>query len=401
MYTAYSINHISFHPDFLDKYVTIAALLFCTITVIACRGETDSHTQAEGVFGDLVSEVDSTKPLYQVVIEHEMTINQLDEPHIQNLWTIITDDDGNIYWQDNRIAKLHQYSPTGDYMHSFGGKGRGPGEFEYLESSSISDDAIIMLDFFSQIVHVFNRHTGDLIQSGTLERENAMDALSPIHQVLAVTDTTFIGIPEFNRHADQDSLSLIQHAISGKILANRLITYPPGDALESRSGGVSRRTPTLFTAKSEVALLPDGGFVHSYAAEPIFHIYDEIGVIQRSISLNIEPVEITRNHLDRAIENSHSMIDLASAVRNADWIPEFWPYWNNFHVDGHGNLWIEMNINPPDDREWWVVSQDGELLAKAQFSDNGTLRHIGKDDLYRTYYEDGVHELRRYRMRLE
>ncbi len=345
--------------------------------------------------------VDGSLPSRSIELYYEVSINQLDEPHIQLLYAIMTDDDGNIYWQDNRVTKLHQYSPEGDYIRSFGGKGRGPGEFEYLESSSISGDAVIMLDLFSQLVHVFNRHTGDLMQSGTLEREIEMALFAPIHQVLAESDTTFIGIPQYSTRLEPDSISLHRYTVSGRLMDDRLIRYPAGDALESSSGGVSRRSPTSFTAKSEIALLPGGGFVHSYAAEPIFYIYDMNGDLRQSIYLETEPVKLTREHIDRLIEKSHPMIDLASAVRDADRVPDFWPFWINFHVDKNGHLWIEMNIDPPDEQEWWVVSQDGDLLAKTQFSDKGTLWHVGNDDLYLNIYEEGIHELKRYRMRME
>ncbi|REL33501.1 hypothetical protein DYD21_12085 [Rhodohalobacter sp. SW132] len=342
-----------------------------------------------------------TEPLYHLKLEQNLSINQLDEPYIQLLYAIMTDDDGNIYWQDNQVTKLHQYSPEGEHIRSFGGEGRGPGEFEYLESSSISGDAVIMLDLFSQLVHVFNRHTGDLMQSGTLERENEMAVFAPIHQVLAETDTTFIGIPQYSTRIEQDSISLHRYTISGRWMDDRLIRYPAGDALESSSGGVSRRSPTSFTAKSEIALLPGGGFVHSYAAEPIFYIYDMNGDLRQSIYLETEPVKLTGEHIDRLIEKSHPMIDLASAVRDADSVPDFWPFWNDFLTDDNGHLWIEININPPDEREWWVVSQDGDLLAKTQFSDKGTLWLVGKDDLYFNYYEEGIYELKRYRLRME
>lgn len=352
--------------------------------------------------GDHLTEVDLSEPLYQLVLDHQMTINQLNEPHIQFFREIYVDGDGNVYLQDNMIAKLHQYSPAGEYFHSFGNLGKGPGEFEYLESSSISGDAIIMLDLFSQLVHVFNRHTGDLLHSGILERENIRDAYSPIHRILADTDTTFVGIPQISslRDAEKDSISMHRYATSGEILDYRLLTYPSGEALESESGGVSRRSPTTFTAKSEIFLFPGGGFIHSFAADPVFNIYDSSGDLTRSILLDFEPAKLTREHIATVIENSHPLIDLESAVRDADHIPDHWPVWNRYFVSGDGNLWVEMITNPPHETEWWIISQDGVLLAKESFEEVGYVRYATAENIYTTTFEDEIHEVHRYSLEM-
>jgi len=379
------------------NYIYIALILFA---LTACTGETGSEIDENRISGDDHIVVTATEPEYQIVLEHQVTINQLNEPHIQNFWTLYTDDDGNIYWQDNRIAKLHQYSPEGEYVRSFGEKGKGPGEFEYLESSSISGDAIIMLDWFSQLVHIFNRHSGKLLKSGTLERINTRDLYSLIHRILADTDSTFIGIPEYNSWSSKDSLSLQRYTTSGKLLADRLITVPFGDALESRSGGVSRRTPASFNAKSEVALLPDGGFVHSYAADPVFNVYDSAGNRTQSIIIDFQPVELTRAHIDTLIKKSHPMIDLGTAVIDADQIPDRWPVWSQYFVSGDGNLWVEMFTNPPQVTEWWVISQEGVLLAKESFSDFGYVRYAAAENIYLTTFEDQIHKIHRYSLEM-
>jgi hypothetical protein len=384
------------------KHYRFVALLLFAVTVFACTGGNGTYTQEDGSSGVDTIEVDSSESLHKMVLEHQMTINQLNEPHIQNFWGIYVDDDGNIYWQDNRIAKLHQYSPSGEYLHSFGDVGKGPGEFRYLESSSISGDAIIMLDAFSQIVHVFNRHTGNLLQSGVLERENVRDKYSPVHRILAETDTTFIGIPQqsaFSK-AGKESISLHRYATSGKILDYRLLTYRSGEALESESGGVYRRTPVSFTAKSEIFLIPGGGVIHSFAAEPMFNIYDSSGDITRSISLDFNPVKLTREHIDTVIQNSHPMIDLESAVREADHIPDRWPVWSEYFISGDGNLWVKMNTNPPHETEWWIISLDGVLLAKETFGELGSVHYANAENVYFSTFVEEIHQVHRYSLEM-
>ncbi|MEX2437501.1 MAG: hypothetical protein WD509_02905 [Candidatus Paceibacterota bacterium] len=179
------------------------------------------------------------------------------------------------------------------------------------------------------------------------------------------------------------------------------MNYPVPNFLGGDRGSGSYRSYPLFTAKSEVKLLPTAGFVHSHAEKPFFKFFDVDGNYQSAIYIEFDIVELTPEHIDYAIENSNPMIDLESSVKNAKEIPNYWPVWEDYAIDENGYIWVKMNINLPHEREWWVFTQTGELLIQDSLEELDQIRHIGSDYLFSSYKVDGVTELRRFKYSIE
>ncbi|MEX2437502.1 MAG: 6-bladed beta-propeller [Candidatus Paceibacterota bacterium] len=159
----------------------------------------------------------NTNPSYELQIELDLTISQLDEMHIQGLWDVHTDIEGNFYWQDNTISKIHKYSLDGDYIRSFGGKGKGPGEFESFNSSTVYSNSLTGLDYFTQRIQTFDIHTGDLTSTAILEFDESISLFSQTAQIFQESDSTIIGIANHSISFKGDSLSISRYALNGEL----------------------------------------------------------------------------------------------------------------------------------------------------------------------------------------
>ncbi len=98
---------------------------------------------------------------YQFTVAGELEFG--DTGYLVNPLSAATDSKGNIFISDHDGRQVHKYSPDGDYMRSFGGMGRGPGEFNRIAEIAIDGkDRLLVLDRFQFKVARFNTETGNI-----------------------------------------------------------------------------------------------------------------------------------------------------------------------------------------------------------------------------------------------
>jgi hypothetical protein len=339
---------------------------------------------------------------YTLHLEENLYLNQLHEDHTQFLWALYADQNRNMYWADHQISKIHQYSPDGTFVRSIGRKGQGPGELDHMSWSTIHNNRLLVFEYGPQRVHTFDTDTGEFVESFSIEQPPVPGILSRSSRLLVPNDSTILGIPNFimgpREHYD-DSLTVFLYGKDGRLINPEFFRFRKPGALEGTRSGGRFSAGASFTANSDIAVLPgDGSFVYSHASKPLFTFYDSAGDYQKAFYLKLDPIPLTREQINYAIENSNPMIDLGSAVQHARSIPGTWPYWQSFFVSDDGNLWVSVFSDPPYGRELWVISPDGSLLARKKFEREGGIRFVDSDYLYTTSRPDGIFEIRRYKV---
>jgi hypothetical protein len=77
--------------------------------------------------------------------------------------SVVTDSNGRIFVSDHRGRTIHMYTPEGAYLKSFGGPGKGPGEFNRLTEIAMDEkDRLLVLDRFQFKAARFKTDTGDI-----------------------------------------------------------------------------------------------------------------------------------------------------------------------------------------------------------------------------------------------
>jgi len=83
--------------------------------------------------------------------------------YLHNPRSAATDSKGNIFISDHVGRLIQMYSPEGEYIKSFGGQGRGPGEFNRITEIAIDEnDRLLVLDRFQFKVSRFDVESGDI-----------------------------------------------------------------------------------------------------------------------------------------------------------------------------------------------------------------------------------------------
>jgi len=378
-------------------------LFLCLISIcilIGCSGAPDIEIPEEIASLENLKTIKPGDALYTLQLQENLYLNQLDEEHTQHLWALYSDQNRNFYWADHYILQIHQYSPEGTYIRSFGEKGQGPGEFDHISRSTVYKNRLYVFEYGPQKVHLFDTETGDFVKSFIIEQSSDPAIFSRTEELLVQSDSTMFGIQNNfigPQGGQDDNMTVSLFRTDGRLMNHEYFRYRKPAALEGKRGSVRFSSRGKFTADSEIALLPDGqGFIYSHASDPVFYFYDSDGDYQKAFYLALNPIPLTREQINYEIEDSHPMIDLGAAVQNAESIPDTWPFWQTFFVSDDGNLWVIIFTDPPYGRELWIISPDGNLLAQEQFELQESIQFVDSDYLYTTYRPDGIYEVRRY-----
>lgn len=91
----------------------------------------------------------------------------------QRILNVVRFADGAVFVADGGSQEIRGFSATGEHLVTFGGRGGGPGEFNFLgDVFAVGEDSIGALDTFVRTVKVFDR-------SGAFGRSFRLAALAP------------------------------------------------------------------------------------------------------------------------------------------------------------------------------------------------------------------------------
>ena len=124
----------------------------------------------------LLSEVGIAQPQNgSITWEKEMSIGLEygpDEPFLQVPGFIATDRQQRIYISDRKALDVKVYSPAGEYLHSIGNSGRGPGEFNEIRTMTMvereGEQRILVLDRKNARLTEFDL-SGEVIETSRID----------------------------------------------------------------------------------------------------------------------------------------------------------------------------------------------------------------------------------------
>lgn len=130
----------------------------------------------------------------EIEIEYLFTVGETigfgEEGYLISPFSLVTDQNGRIYVSEHEERQIHQYTANGEYIRSFGGPGRGPGEFNEISEIAIdSENRLLAMDRFQFKVSRFNTESGDI-------EEHMFEDMSQINMSTLITlpDDRFAGV---------------------------------------------------------------------------------------------------------------------------------------------------------------------------------------------------------------
>lgn len=328
------------------------------------------------------------------------------------------DDDGFFYVADTRDGRIVVFDPEGQYSHSFGQKGSGPGEFRQIEIQSIQNGMVSIWDFAQRRTTRFYTD-GRLHDVTPLPISTARQILGLFHlpneRLLVLTLDTPV---EEDRWEYEKS-----HATCFSSLRDSLWSLDFG-WVKSRflstesADGIEYQWPAWYHYGPRPWCTYDfqGRIYYTDGIESVVDIYDLNGNHVLQIQLGLKPENPTSNDEDRARSFLRTQAEQSADTPGQDrWksdlnkirLPGQKALWQGINVDDTGYIWLvksEHRYAIMDDTiptfSYFIISPEGEYLGKTQRFKDGRIRiSRGHMLLIRSDRESGERSLLVYAIR--
>lgn len=355
--------------------IIIPALLTAVLLLSACSSESD--------------EDESLFPYPDPVTLSEVGfVSDAGEQLFGSPGSVLPLSSGEFIVADNQSLLLHLFDRDLSYLHTFGGRGNGPGEFQRFNDISVRESTVTVYDGSRSIISNIKAEEGRLILAGT-------------------HDFTYTGHPDhpgamFWRFAEGENGNHIALYYDFNIMSedqpryNRIVLFPYDENYQPASedpAAVFQYSAELNANDNIVLSVPfirrglisslEGKILYALNDEPVINLYDQSGNHIESIDLPDTSTELTREEKTEAYDQRYANSPDPDRFRSdvMKHIPDKRPVLRSLTTDADQRIWVRIYTNDevPD---WLVFDQDGNPIKQLSLPDGYTFRNASGNRVF-------------------
>lgn len=300
----------------------------------------------------------------------------VDDWGIGEMGTLVVDNKGRIFvaeggFRSNRQT-IHIFSPEGRHITTIGREGKGPGEFLKLSKLQILNDRLFAYDYSLKRINIFSLSTLDHEMTVILDPDswNKIEELKgtsphPAHFFVKNDGSMLLGFTDplrpdnvNDRYRRYYRVDFEGNISSEKILQVKDVGFYPGSGIPPPQLADS---PTVAYSRNEVTTISDSGYIYTaWTNQFLVKIYSPEGKYLRSIYYPYRKSKLDWNAVRERYK--HVGVRFLQGMRNKE-IPETWPAIHYMIIDDENRLWVATITNDKDRYHWWVLDQNGQLIA--------------------------------------
>jgi hypothetical protein len=308
--------------------------------------------------------------------------------------------------------EIRFFDASGKYLHSVGGEGGGPGEFQALSwMRALPGDTLVAYDSRQPRLTTFDPQ-GTLVGSTNLELKAAKGYPSPVGQFadgsLFVQLGQAYGPGEVKSGVVRDSVGYFRYSTAGALL-NPVVHLRGSEAFVESDEKSMSVSGLIFGRSSLHALAGTRVFAADNDTYEI-GVYGMDGKLVELIRRRAEPRPVTRADFDAILQKrmesmGNSSFNSSLRQRFTDMmakmpVPSTLPAFSNLKVDSEGSLWVQEYPAPAAvGTEWTVFDPEGRMLGNVSMPDQFRPMQIGRDFVLGVWKNDlDVEHVRMYRL---
>lgn len=343
-------------------------------------------------------------PEFMLNLQETARITDTDDVILGRINGVRVDDSGRIFISDDSEKRINVYNSEGEFVTSMGRSGKGPGEFEYISNLSLNESHAFAMDFGIRRINVFSLETlGFDFSIPMLKEGHQISELERYYPssfyLLESGEILVLYSQPFGRMDDESEQRynrIYKVDQQGNIQPDQVLEVEPNEPLVYRTDNSVTVFGIPFGAKQNFSITADQKIAVNRSDQFLFKMYDESGNYERAFYHPFSPKELTRERAMNQFDNEN----YRRAVRNYD-LPESWPAINGFVTDDEGRFWVSTIVDDEDVYEWWILSSNGELLAKQIWPRSTSVQEVKNGYLYTREENDmGLIEIVKYRLSL-
>ncbi len=380
--------------------IFLLSIFIVLLILISCSKESKPYASIEVI--DSVEYVHNPNtphfPNKTVKFEEELSIGGEDEKGnviLFNAWDFTVDVNENIYISEGHSIKV--FDSHGNYLHSIGRKGQGPGEFQWIMSFSfLPDGRLFVMDFRSLRTSIF-------YSSGQFLDSHQWKQNLYLNQILLTTNKSYIlEVTIFGGPTRERKISVNEYDFKGNLV--RSLGEFVSQKRKAHDEGIYS-VPIPESPKSIFAGdMTHHCIYHCLNNEYLIEVYDQQTAKPiRKIDRPYEPVPFTSKDKEvfLARYENHRIEIMRKLAREVDF-PSVKSVTSRLFTDDEGNLWVKTNEAREDSDN---TSTAYDIFNKKGIYDTRVWSDLEpavilKGKMYRihTDEETGLRYLKRYRM---
>jgi len=277
---------------------------------------------------------------------------------------------GSLFIASTTEHCIYRYSPEGKFIGRYGQEGRGPGDLHFPGDLSVLDGRYLVIGEYatSRRVSLFDLE-GNFVK---LLKTNRSAFTTVALRDKKIAFTTYEYGPMKNGIQEFTTIIIIKDVETGEEAA--IDEYRTQRKFIRSGGGGSY----MVMGSGEMILTPtkDGNLLVGVTVSDELKIYSPQGKLLRSFQLRMEPVQVTRNYIQRYKDSRiqdmkdrgvrQSLIDAIEKTPYEDMFGKYLPHFKEVLVDSEGNILICKITDCIGDcnEVFQVYSSEGEYICE-------------------------------------
>ncbi|NGP87729.1 6-bladed beta-propeller [Fodinibius halophilus] len=333
------------------------------------------------------------------------------------LESIEVDTSGRVFIADNDATKIHVFDPAGNYLKSLGRKGSGPGEFQSITNTQIGSSSLYVFDFRGFRTTVYSLDSLKVIESNSVKSSVNQDEFDEINgwlrwRLLIRNNGTYLagfrkqrmdaraGSPNSNLDKDRPKKYYFMDKESNITSDEVFEVKKSREILTTRveDRHLSNFRPLPFLGRTVIRISDDNHIYTTWTDDFLIKVYGPDGNYQRAIYYPFQKRPIKREELLGTVDKDDWNRGL---VEHAE-LPKTWPAIHSIVVDDRNRLWVSTIIPEDGMREWRVMENTGELIAKFRWPKSRSIKTVKNGYAYVcvTDEEMGQQRIVKYRIQM-
>jgi len=321
---------------------------------------------------------------------------------LENNAGFAVDDTGHIFYANWQSRTIDEFS--GDSLvQQMGRKGKGPGEFQYIEGICVRGHKLYVMDGGLLRISVFDTRRGKLSKTINLKKLSSPTKHGAMPGGINVTygnQPEFIldyTIPYSPGTSDiKRTQKFVLMNASGKVLKNPVIKVPADQRYVNDTGSSIMVGPLPFGRKAVVRLSPDNHFYYGWTDSLAIQVYAMDGTLKGTIRHPVKKQKVTHTDIDTVLNRFGK--NYRKQLRNAHFAKTF-PAFENLLIDSGGRLWVKTHTTDMSVVQWLILNKKGKKEGSVYLPADLSVKKIRHGYLYATRNaSNGVPLIVRYKI---
>lgn len=317
---------------------------------------------------------------------------------------VVANDKGYIFVADYENTHIRVFSPEGDSLATFGRKGEGPGEFQFLSDVDISERGLAVFDRRRRRITVFGDRPPfevvSTVELPVIDQATPGPLLSSTAAGFLMTYSTGFGSIEQNGIQLGPDRRVTRIDTAGETMEDSLLVVPGSQTLMRREGNRIMFAMMPFSRGPKFAVGPSGTLYYGRTDSLLVESFTPNGEHVTTVEFPYEYMPISEAEIDSLMSDrsdwTRQMVKSSDAVNTR-------PAFDQLLVDDQGRLWIDVTGELSDrTTPWRIVDFETKTVRQAELPKNVSIESIREGKIYGVQTDEyGVDEVVVFRIDLQ